>query len=206
MLYLASTGSDIRSAPSTIGLMTGPGYRSLGSIKHGRPWASDCGVYSASGQEQYCPHEYATHLDRLDPYADTCLFVVVPDHPGDGPLTFQRFLDHAHHLIGRGFPLAYVLQDGAEHLPFPDGMGVAFLGGTDPWRARQGARMIRRAKEAGFPVHVGRVNSARRVRALASLGVDTVDGTYVGFRGLERGLSEIASWLAPEPLPTLLSA
>ena len=50
-----------------------------------------------------CPRDHAQHLDRLDPYADTCLFVVVPDHPGDGPLTFQRFVDHAHYRKGSGW-------------------------------------------------------------------------------------------------------
>ncbi|GAA5534094.1 hypothetical protein [Deinococcus aluminii] len=205
MLYLASTASDLRHADPRIGVMTGPACGGLGSIRHGHPWASDCGVYSSTGKEQYCPHSFVQHLDRLEAYADTCLFVVVPDHPGDGPATLQRFLDHAPFLVGRGFPLAYVMQDGAEHLPFPEGMSVAFLGGTDPWRARHGAAMIRRAKAEGFPVHVGRVNSARRVRALAALGVDSVDGTYIGFRGVERGLAEIAGWLAQDRLPVLLA-
>lgn len=86
------------------------------------------------------------------------------------------------------------LQDGAEQEDFPP-CDVAFLGGSDPWRRQWGAALLQRAREEGLRTHVGQVNSAQRVQALRLTACDSVDGTYVGFRGVERGVQEIGQWL-----------
>lgn len=39
------------------------------------------------------------------------------------------------------------------------------------------------------------MNSKKRLMHFAARGVDTVDGTYLTFRGLDRGLMDIAGWL-----------
>jgi hypothetical protein len=56
------------------------------------------------------------------------------------------------------------------------------------------ARFILEAKAAGLYVHVGRVNSCRRMTWCSELGVDSADGTFVGFSPTENGPRMVA-WL-----------
>lgn len=200
MLYFAATGSnlDALGAHPNIGIMTGPRAANYVPIRTGRPWASDCDVLSRHGYDEAA---YFKHLIRMQPFHATCRFVVVPDLPGNGEATHAMFPYLARELADSGFPLAYVLQDGCETLDFPLGCDVAFLGGTDPWREAWGATLLARARAEGLGTHVGRVNSQRRVQALALTACDGADGTYVGFRGLKRGISEIGQWLNAASAP-----
>lgn len=196
MLYFASTSSDLDDldAHPDIGVMTGPRVGGLGSILTSqRPWGSDCDALSKHG---FHYDEFVEHLRRVhDPeLIARCQFVVVPDVPGCGRSTLAAFHAAAPELAELGFPLAYCLQDGAEELELPP-CDVAFLGGSDPWREAVGAALLERAADQGLRTHVGRVNSARRVRHLSFCHCDSVDGTYVGFRGVERGTREIGGWL-----------
>ncbi len=50
------------------------------------------------------------------------------------------------------------------------------------------------AKDRGKQVHVGRVNSARRLRWARDHGADSADGTYVGF-GPDVNLPKVTRWL-----------
>ncbi|GGS03327.1 hypothetical protein GCM10008960_32440 [Deinococcus sedimenti] len=207
MLYFASTSSDLDDldAHPDIGVMTGPRVGGLGSILTSqRPWASDCDALSKHG---FHYDEFVQHLRRVhDPaLMERCRFVVVPDVPGCGRSTLAAFHAAAPDLAELGFPLAYCLQDGAEDLEFPL-CDVAFLGGSDDWREAVGAALLERAADEGLGTHVGRVNSARRVRHLSFCHCDSVDGTYVGFRGVERGAREIGSWLRGAADEKLLGA
>ena len=157
-----------------------------------RPWASDCDALSKHGYDDAALY---LHLSRLLPHRPSCAFVVVPDVPGDGLSTINCYEHYAPVLANDGFPLAYCLQDGAEHFDFPP-CDVVFLAGTDDWREAQGAWLLQQAREAGLRTHVGRVNSARRVKHLAFCHADSCDGTYVGFRGVERGVREVGQWLS----------
>ncbi|MFC6662707.1 hypothetical protein ACFP90_21890 [Deinococcus multiflagellatus] len=178
--------------------MTGPRMGNTSSIRQGRRWASDCDALSKHG---YDHESYVRHLGRLQAHQATCAFVVVPDVPGDGAATLSAYLHYAPLMASDGFPLAYCLQDGAEHLELPP-CDVAFLGGTDAWRAAQGAWLLQEAHAAGCRTHVGRVNSARRMRHLTFCHADSCDGTYVGYRGVERGLREIGQWLSQVHTPS----
>lgn len=193
MKYFVSTSSDLDAlgAAPDIGVMTGPRVGGLGSILSGRPWASDCDALSKDG---FCEDRFLQHLERLSAAAATCAFVVVPDVPGCGESTLATF-EHACRVYGElEFPLAYCLQDGAEHLELPP-CDVAFLGGTDLWREAVGAALLERARAEGLRTHVGRVNSERRLRHLSFCHCDSADGTYIGFRGVERGVREVGAWL-----------
>lgn len=196
MHYLVSTASDIDAfqAHPKIGVITQPRTGLGRGIRSGRPWGCDCDVFGPHGVEL---GRYLDLLDRLEPYTATSLFVTLPDVPGDGAATLDSWEEHLYIFVGRGFPLAYVLQDGCETWPFPEGCSAVFLGGTDPWREVHAAPLLARAARQGLYVHVGRVNSARRCRALAPLGADSVDGTWLAWRseGLEKSLGTIGHWL-----------
>jgi EAL domain-containing protein (putative c-di-GMP-specific phosphodiesterase class I) len=76
------------------------------------------------------------------------------------------------------FPLAIVLQDGAtiKNTPWQDIQAV-FVGGSTDWKLGEEARhLIHYAKNNNLWVHVGRVNSIKRLRYCKENNVDSVDG------------------------------
>jgi hypothetical protein len=128
------------------------------------------------------------------------LWVAVPDVVGDHRATLASFdWWRAYWLeeIGRiPFPLAFVLQNGccADEIPWDD-IAAVFVGGDNEFKLRQSADLIGEAKHRGKAVHIGRVNTHRRLRYAYDLGGDTVDGTaYSMFSEthLERALRYVA--------------
>jgi len=203
MLYLAATGSDLDAldAHPRLGVMTGPRTGGIHGVRSGRPWASDCDAF-----KQDCDEDaFLAHLERLLPWRRTCLFVTVPDVYADAESTLAVYEHHARDLALLAYPLAYVLQDGAHHHDFPPCQWV-FLGGTDDYREAYGALLIERARQAGLRVHVGRVNSKRRLEALAVLDADAADGTHLAYCGVEKGVKKMGGWLESANAPKLFQA
>lgn len=110
-----------------------------------------------------------------------CLFVTVPDVVGDATATARQWVRWQSAPRRRGLPLAFVAQDGCierDLVPLAHEFDCLFLGGTEPFRHANSTRqLVRAAKRAGKWIHVGRVNSARRIRWAAGLGADSIDGT-----------------------------
>jgi hypothetical protein len=110
------------------------------------------------------------------------LWVAVPDVVGDHSETRRLFGIWRHYWleeIGRiPFPLAFVLQNGCtvDEVPWDD-ISAVFVGGDNDFKLRQSAPLIDAAKERGKMIHIGRVNTHRRLRYAYDLGADTVDGT-----------------------------
>jgi hypothetical protein len=119
-------------------------------------------------------------LDRVAVYRETCAFVVAPDHPGNHLNTCRMYDRFFYAIVERGLPVAFAAQDDAEQFIPGFRIDVLFIAGSTAWKMGPGAaRLIRRARMLGFPVHVGRVNSARRFRHFEWLGADSCDGTYI---------------------------
>jgi hypothetical protein len=83
----------------------------------------------------------------------------------------------------RGLPIALVAQDGLEHmerwltLAWPR-IDALFIGGTTTWKLGPAARaLVREAQRHGLWVHMGRVNSLKRISYAAEIGCDSIDGT-----------------------------
>ncbi len=149
-------------------------------------------------------------LDALVGAPGRCLFVTVPDVVADADATAQLFEVWWRALARRGLPAALVAQDGVEHLgcwlslvwPRIDAL---FIGGSTEWKLGSAAEaLVAEAKRRGKWAHMGRVNSARRIRYAASIGCDSVDGTkWVRWRDayLDAGLG-----LVTEPVQLRLQA
>jgi hypothetical protein len=61
-------------------------------------------------------------------------------------------------------------------------MGALFIGGTTDFKLSKEAReFVSICKEKNIWVHMGRVNSLRRMEIAKSWGCDSVDGTYLAF-------------------------
>jgi hypothetical protein len=206
-------------AHPNLGRLVTPRHYCSAQEHDGWLWAADNDCFQ--GLE---PHRYFAMLDSLKVAPGACLFVTVPDVVrcgrcrqevarcsceqaskravfGDARRTAEQFEIWAPGLERRGLPVALVAQDGLERL---DGwlartwhrLDALFIGGSSEWKLGPAAAAIARdAKRRGKWVHMGRVNSARRVRYAASIGCDSIDGTkWVRWRDryLDEGLTLVS--------------
>ena len=195
MLYLATaSGPKVRDAMTAgqLGQLRQPNAGNR--VVDGVVWAADNGCFSDA--TPFDPDRWLDWLDR-QPRTD-CLFAVVPDVVGDHGATVERWETFAHLVRELGFRPAFVLQDGCTPDEIPDDTDCVFVGGSTAWKLGGDAvACMRAAKARGCWVHVGRVNSLRRLRWCADLGVvDSVDGTYLAF-GPDTNLPRLLSWLEP---------
>lgn len=192
MMYLVATASSLLGTSKDVGVIVGPRSGGLRPLKEGRLWASDCDAFHGKFDQE----RFIKHLKRLRPYQSTCLFAVAPDVFGDARATLKAFGYWGPWLRDQGLTPAYVCHVGSEKLAFPEGVGSIFLGSPDTWRGQHLMTLTHRAKAQNLHVHVGRVNSARRLRDCAAAGVDSADGTYLSFAGVERGVNDVQRWLS----------
>jgi hypothetical protein len=128
-----------------------------------------------------------------------CRFVTVPDVVGDHDATLELWNEWQGSSQSRAQPPAFVLQDGVtlDDVPFAE-CGRSFHRGVDRVQTRRrGPRDASREARLGrLWVHMGRVNSERRIRYAASIGCDSVDGSsWAQFKEvhLRRGLQACAA-------------
>lgn len=123
------------------------------------------------------------------------LFVTMPDIVGDAQRTAELF-EHFK-LCTNELPRALVLQDGIEHVRIPWGdIDAVFIGGTDKFKiSPQATAAAKTAKILGKWVHVGRVNTAVRVRNWLGLA-DSIDGS--GISRFDHMLEDVLSQIRGE--------
>lgn len=128
--------------------------------------------------------------------AASCAFATAPDVVGDAAATLDRSLPWLPRIRALGYRAALVAQDGLEHLTVPwDEFDVLFIGGTTEWKlGRAARRLVAEAKVRGKRVHMGRVNSERRLRYADAIGCDSADGTYLVF-GPDTNMPKLLGWL-----------
>jgi hypothetical protein len=74
-------------------------------------------------------------------------------------------------------------------------MDVLFIGGDTEWKLGPVASdLAAQAKRRGKWVHMGRVNSEKRLRYADAIGCDSADGTYLTF-GPDVNLPKTLAWL-----------
>lgn len=210
MIYLSGHHREalVRAAQShPIGLITQPGNRYRATLLRYPWWAIDNGCYSRSGS--FASSVWWRWLQSFDDRAK-CLFAVAPDVYMDAPATLERARPWLVPIRQLGYRAAYVAQNGAHpaHLPWDD-LDVLFLGGDTAWKlSPQAAALAGEARARGKTVHMGRVNSLRRLQAAALMGCSSVDGTFLAY-GPDRRLPELVSWLehlASQPFLELAGA
>lgn len=156
----------------------------------------DNGIFSG----KFSPRDFWNKLNQMKPYQSTCLFIVAPDTVSDAYATMCAFSEWQPLIKAAGWPVALVAQDDMEWFPFPSEFDALFVGGSTEWKmSKEALRCIKRAKNAGKWVHVGRVNSQKRIRHFQLAGVDSVDGTTVCFSP-NKSYSVIDRQLAQRPL------
>lgn len=150
----------------------------------GAHWAADNGCFTLG--DKFDPDKWMAWLAKTDP--THCLFSVAPDVVGDAAATLERSAPYYVPLRAAGFKPAFVLQNGQEHLPVPwDDIDAVFIGGDDEWKlGRHACALAYQAKDRNKWVHMGRVNSHKRLRRAALMGCDSADGTFLRWGSLER--------------------
>lgn len=151
------------------------GARAGAITASGMHWAADNDCYQGLDRVGYLAmlaRIAATDRARL-------LWVACPDVVANAGATLLRFRLWRPALDYYQLPIAFVAQDGQEDRAVPwDAIHCLFIGGSTRWKlGRHARRLIREAKDHDKWVHVGRVNTLRRMWLFSSIGVDSFDGT-----------------------------
>lgn len=161
MLLVSGASADVaRTDPARVGVLLQPGGNTRMGLIRDRVWAVDNGAFAGFDEDAF--------TDLLYRVRDVpgCQFVACPDVVGNAEATFDLFQQWAPRLRDRGFPLAFVAQDGCQVLDVPwRSIAALFIGGTTDWKlSAEVDQLLDAAKVAGVWRHVGRVNSRRRMR------------------------------------------
>lgn len=182
MILLASGSALIAryGGEPWLGQLLCPRSRNAIVLKH---WAADNAAFSKFDADAYLRmvREIADGIAPTCPTIDAPLprplFVTVPDVVGNAHETRWRFANWYPVLKPFRLPLAYVLQDGEITPPWPL-IAAVFVGGSTAFKVGPEARaFIAEAQRLGKWVHMGRVNTVRRMMYAQQIGVDSVDGS-----------------------------
>lgn len=186
MFYLSGVVNKQLLEHPHAGLMRTPWIGNKVSGEH--TWAADTGCFT----RPYDDTVYFRWLDGLN--RDTCLFATAPDVVGDWAATLSLATPVLPRLRGHGYKAAVVLQDGCTSVPW-DEVDAVFIGGSTGWKLGwQAHELAVEAKRRGKWVHMGRVNSWRRISLAGKWGCDSVDGTYLAF-GPDILRPKLEAWL-----------
>jgi hypothetical protein len=181
VLIANNTGREARRMaerfPDFVGHLYSPGGWRSPSRRF--PYAVDNGAYRcfAAGRS-FDDASYLQLLRRLRGTTLAPMWVAVPDVVADRPATIALWAKWVEEVGTLGHPLAFVVQDGMTPADVPAEASIVFVGGSTAWKWAT----IELWADSFDRVHVGRVNSPRRLRECARLGVESVDGTG-WFRG-----------------------
>ncbi len=142
----------------------------------GLPWAADNDCWNGGLDEQAFVKMLTKSMGEPG-----CLFAAAPDVVGDAAATLDLYDVWSSEIRSYGLPVALVAQDGmtVEDVEWWAGAYDAlFIGGTTEWKMSVEANdLVRRVKEDGVWIHMGRVNTRRRFKLAKAWGCDSVDGT-----------------------------
>lgn len=194
MLYLSGAISRQidREAHPRVGFLLTPYGGNVAPV--GRPWAADNGCYTR-GYPDVDGARWRKFVERVRS-GTGCLFVAAPDVVGDWSATLAVWLNGGETLARSfGVPVAIVIQDGARSDAIPwEAIDAVFVGGSTAWKLRA-APLIREAIRRGKHVHVGRVNTWRRIAWARACGANSVDGTHLA-HNVSGNLPRLNSWMA----------
>ncbi|MEU8952028.1 hypothetical protein [Streptomyces sp. NPDC048489] len=197
MLYLATpSGAEVRAAMQAglLACMTTPAQGNV--IPADALYACDNGKFGKGwpGAAAWFAWLTAT-VERYG--RERCLWAVAPDVPMDATATLAESLPWLEEIRALGIPATFAAQDGSEQaglIPW-HAIDVLFLAGSTEWKTSPAAhRLAHEARVRGLRVHMGRVNSRRRLRRADAFGCTTADGTYLAF-GPDTNLPRLLAWL-----------
>lgn len=158
--------------------MVSPYTAQCNGLELGVPYAIDNGAWGAFVHKKpWNESEFMWIVDALGHAAD---FVVIPDVVANKDETLKI----AEHWIKKldGLPLYLALQDGmtwTDADAFTSSVAGFFLGGSTDWKLKSMIEWGSFCHTRGKRLHVGRVNTVRRIRLCYDSGADSFDGSSV---------------------------
>lgn len=163
-------------------LLASPGQLSRTTTLPPLSYALDNGAWTAHTQGS--EFDGAAYRKALDLWAHGADWIALPDVVMGGVRSLRLSLSWVREVRRYHRPMLFVVQDGMR----PDregriiedlGLRGAFVGGSTEWKESSLPEWGAWAHEAGAHLHVGRVNSIRRIRLCLSAGAHSADGTSV---------------------------
>jgi hypothetical protein len=142
-------------------------------------YAADNGAFGSFDEKRFVAMARTLAAQPIKP-----VFVTLPDVVCDHAATLQLFGRWHRILAGGGLNRAFVLQNGVESggwraVPW-DYIEAVFIGGDTAFKfSEHTAYLVRMAKLMGKWVHMGRVNSVRRLAYAEHIGCDSIDGSGI---------------------------
>ena len=180
------TGYLAGKYPGKIGHLISPGAE-RGPFEF-MPYSLDNGAFSPKG---FQVEPWLKLLDWAKLSGKSPNWCLVPDVVGDSDGTLALWRQYSPVAGCYGWPLAFAVQDGMTARDVPANAEVVFVGGSTFWKWSTVAIWCK----AFHHVHVGRVNTYRRLWQCHDAGAKSTDGT--GFtRGDQRQYRGLCSYLA----------
>lgn len=176
--YAARTGTR-----ANLDALKTAGWRLMVSARgvlrsEGFRYALDNGAWTAYQRgEAFDERAFLVAVDKLGADAD---WIVIPDIVAGGLDSLRFSLSWLSRLQDVGVPLLLAVQNGIEPrevggLVSP-GLGI-FVGGDTAWKEGTMSVWGDLAVERGCHLHIGRVNTVRRIRLCSDAGADSFDGS-----------------------------
>jgi hypothetical protein len=198
VIYLANPSTppvrEAMLANPYLGAMVTPSQGNL--VAPSIPVGIDNGCFAQP--EKFDADQFIAKIEKFPP--NQVLFVNAPDVVGDWEATLSRSEEWLHYLEHAGYPPCVVLQDGAtvDTVPYTTWKQVdaVFIGGTTEFKlGADAAELAIKARRDSKWVHMGRVNSLKRIRYADTIGCHSADGTFITF-GPNINLPKVLAWLA----------
>lgn len=178
MAYASRTGTR-----RNLAALRGAGWRLMVSARgvlrtEGFKYCLDNGAWTA--HQAGTPFDVPAFELALRDFGRGADFTVVPDIVGGGLASLDFSLEWLDEVLDRT-PLALIaVQDGmvaGDVLPLVGPRVGLFVGGSTEWKEQTLPVWGRVKRDTGCHLHVGRVNTRRRIHLCALVGADSFDGT-----------------------------
>jgi hypothetical protein len=179
MLYASRTGTR-----RNLEALRAHGWRLLvspaGCVRtEGFPYALDNGAWSYHQKGQ--PFDDGAFLRAIERVGERADWIVMPDQVGDAARTLEAADAWWPRLRGAGL-LLLALQDGMTEAQVEarlrPGVGL-FLGGSSEYKEASARHWGAFARARSLYLHIGRVNTVRRIAIAREAGANSIDGTSV---------------------------
>jgi len=159
-------------------LLSATGHHSR--APEGFRYALDNGAWTA--YQQQAPFNFVKFVKALAAYGANADWVVAPDIVEGGAASLELSLSWLRYVQSETTRVLIAVQDGVVHNDIAaylkQDVGI-FIGGSTPWKLATLGYWGDLGRRCNCWVHVGRVNSMRRIRLCAVAGAHSFDGTSV---------------------------
>jgi hypothetical protein len=146
----------------------------------GMRYALDNGAWTAYQQQQ--PFDEDAFVRAVDLVGEGADWIVLPDVVQGGMASLEFSLTWMERLKGIPTKLLIAVQDGVQLEDVAPNLSPAigiFIGGSTSWKETTAGAWGSLARRRNCHLHVGRVNTVRRIRICAAAGANSIDGTSV---------------------------